>query len=325
MTSSTVAVVIPCYRVKRQILQVLSRIGEECDAIYVVDDACPEGTGSYVEENSDDARVRVLLNDTNQGVGGAMVTGYRAALADGATVIVKLDGDGQMDPAWIPRMVQPILDRQADYVKGNRFFDLESVRSMPTARLLGNGVLSFLSKVSTGYWNLFDPTNGFTAIHASVARQIPLHKLSRGYFFETDVLFRLNTLRALVWEVPVPAHYGAEQSSLVIRRVLFEFLWKHVVNTVKRLFYGYFLRNFSIASIEIVLGPVFLVFGTAVGISRWGESAASGVPATSGTVMLAALPILIGFQLLLSFLSYDVQNIPRDPVHPRIEPPGSAE
>ena len=313
-----IAVVIPCYRVRDQILDVLSGIGPECDDVYVVDDACPDGTGSHVEASCDARRDRVIRHDDNQGVGGATMTGYRQALTDGADVIVKLDGDGQMDPRLIPRLVRPLLDGTADYAKGNRFFDLDGLASMPAIRLIGSSLLSFASKMSSGYWNLFDPTNGFTALHAAVARQLPFAKISRRWFFESDMLFRLAILRAVVCELPMPAVYGEEQSSLKVWRVIVPFTWKHAVNTLKRLFYNYYLRNFNIASIEIVLAMVFLVFGTGFGITRWVQGTRVGVASTSGTVMLAALPVIVAVQLTLAFLSYDLQNVPKDPLHPRL-------
>src|SRR5262249_27880450 len=169
-----IAAVIPCFRVKRHILEVLAAVPPAVERIYVVDDACPEGTGDLVESAVLDPRVRVLRHVENQGVGAATLTGYRTALADGARVVVRLDADGQMDPALIPRLVAPILDGEADYAKGNRFFELEGLRAMPRLRLAGNSLLSFASKLSSGYWNVFDPTNGFTAIHAEVLRRVPL-------------------------------------------------------------------------------------------------------------------------------------------------------
>ncbi|MFP6627518.1 MAG: glycosyltransferase [Myxococcota bacterium] len=315
-----IAVVIPCYRVKSRILDVVSGIGPECQAIYVVDDGCPEGSGDHVEAECRDPRVHVLRHERNQGVGAATLTGYQAALDGGAAVIVKLDGDGQMDPTWIPRLVRPIQDGEADYVKGNRFFDLGDLGAMPRARVLGNSLLSFASKLSSGYWNVFDPTNGFTAIHAAVARRLPLAKLSKGYFFESDLLFRLGILRAVVCEVPMPAVYQDEPSSLVIRRVIFQFAGRHFVNTFKRIFYSYYLRNFNIASIEILAGLAFLAFGVWFGTSEWIDGIRANVPATSGTVMVAALPVIVGVQLILAFLSYDLQNVPREILHRRLEP-----
>ncbi len=313
-----IAAVIPCFRVKRHVQGVLAGIPPLVGAIYVVDDACPEKSGDLVEGTCGDPRVRVLRHERNQGVGGATITGYRAALADGARVVVRLDGDGQMDPAQIPFLVRPILEGEADYTKGNRFFELEGLASMPRLRLLGNSLLSFANKLSSGYWNVFDANNGFTAIHAEVLRRLPLGRLAPGWFFESDLLFRLGTLRAVVLDVPMPARYGDEQSSLVIRRVVRAFAWRHAVNTAKRIFYGYYLRDFNIASIEIALGIPLIGFGTWVGVMRWLEGSLRNVPATSGTVMLAALPVIIGMQLLLGFLNYDMQHVPRDVLHRRL-------
>lgn len=165
------------------------------------------------------------------------MTGYRAALKDGIDIIVKIDSDGQMDPALIIDFVGPIVDGEADYTKGNRFFELEKVKSMPRIRLIGNAILSFMCKLSSGYWNLFDPTNGFTAIHADVARRLPFNSISKRYFFESDILFRLNTLRAVVIDIPMEAEYGDEISNLKISRIVGEFLVKHSKNFIKRIFY----------------------------------------------------------------------------------------
>jgi dolichol-phosphate mannosyltransferase len=310
-----VAIVIPCYRVKNHILGVLSRIGPEVSRVFVIDDACPEGSGLLVQEQCSDPRVRVLRHAVNQGVGAAVMTGYSAALNEGAEVIVKVDGDGQMDPALIPHFIAPILKGQADYTKGNRFYDLTNIGQMPVIRLLGNAVLSFMAKLSTGYWNLFDTTNGFTAIHAKVAKRIAFDKVSQRYFFETDLLFRLNIIRAVVVDIPMNASYGTETSSLKIGRIAGEFLAKHLRNFSKRIFYNYFLRDMTAASLELVLGLIALAFGVVFGGIHWFRSIATDTPTPLGTIMLAALPTLLGLQLLLAFLTIDVANLPRRPIH----------
>lgn len=313
-----IAVVVPCYRVSERVLDVLRRLGPECRWIFVVDDACPEGSGRLVEASCGDPRVKVLFHAQNQGVGGATLTGYGAALAAGAEIVVKIDGDGQMDPAMIPSLVRAIQSGDADYTKGNRFFELAGLQSMPVMRLVGNACLSFLNKISTGYWQVFDPTNGFTAIHAQVLRRLPLGSLSRRWFFESDLLYQLGILRAVVQDVPMPAIYADERSSLREHAVLAEFAWKHLRNSVKRVFYSYFLRDFSMASVQLVLGLAMLSAGTWIGLDYWAESARSGRLASSGTVMLAALPFILGFQLLLAFLSFDMNNSPSSPIHRRL-------
>lgn len=317
-----IAVVIPSYKVKRHVLDVISAIGPEVQRIYVVDDACPDGSGGFVEQNGNDPRVRVLYHASNQGVGGAVMTGYRAAIDEGMDIIVKVDGDGQMDPALISEFVSPIIAGEADYAKGNRFFDLEAIRAMPSVRLFGNAVLSLMCKLSSGYWNLFDPTNGYTAIHADVARHLSFDKISRRYFFETDMLFRLNTLRAVVVDVPMEAKYGDEVSNLKISAIVGEFFAKHMRNFFKRIFYNYYLRDMSLASIELPLGIAFLGFGLVYGGFHWMSSAQAGVPTPAGTVMLSALPILAGIQLLLGFIGYDIASVPVRPVHRSARKPG---
>ena len=317
LDEARIAVVIPSFRVTRHVLGVIEQIPPQVWRIYVVDDACPEGSGQLVLRECRDPRVRVLFNQKNQGVGGAVMTGYQQAAADGADVIVKIDGDGQMDPSLIEAFVEPILLGEADYTKGNRFFDLEEIRAMPRVRIFGNAVLSLMAKLSTGYWDLFDPTNGYTAIHAELVRGLPLEKISRRYFFETDILFRLNIARAVVVDVPMHARYGDEVSNLKISRIIGDFLVKHAHNFCKRIFYNYYLRDMSLASIELPLGILLLLFGVFFGGYEWLQSARIGVPAPAGTVMLAGLPVLMGVQLVLAFLGQDIASVPRRVRHLR--------
>ena len=319
-----IAVVIPCYRVTRHVLDLIPRIGAEVELIVAVDDACPDGSGRLIEERCRDPRVRVVRHERNLGVGGAVMTGYRVALEAGATVLVKLDGDGQMDPAFIPQLVAPLRAGMADYAKGNRLYDPEGLRLMPRSRLLGNAALSFLAKLSSGYWTVMDPANGYTAISALALRHVPLGKVDQGYFFETDLLFRLNIARAVVVDVPMAARYGDETSNLHVIREVLPFLRGNLRNFLKRIVYAYFLRGFSVASLELVLSLPLLGFGVAYGVAQWMESAALGESASAGTVMLAALPVLIGSQLLLGFLNYDMQNEPRIPLVRLLGAGGSA-
>jgi len=317
---SKIAVVIPCYKVSRYLKMVLQGIGPEVSLIYCIDDACPENSAAKAkQELPNETRLRIITHSTNQGVGAAVMAGYKAAIEQGADIIVKLDGDGQMDPAFIPHLVAPIIDGKADYVKGNRFYHLRSVKSMPWPRVIGNAGVSFLSKISTGYWNIFDPTNGFTAIHSAIVRQLPLEKIHRRFFFESDILFQLNLLRAVVFEVPMDAVYADEKSNLNPWKAFGLFPILHIRNFFTRLVYNYFLRNFSIASLDFLLGCVLFLFGVIFGLTMWITNAYKGVVTTSGTVMISALPIILGFQLLLGFLSFDMSNIPDNPVHKHLK------
>jgi dolichol-phosphate mannosyltransferase len=313
-TIPVLAVVIPSYRVKSHILNVITSIGPEALLIYVVDDKCPENSGDYVEQNCSDPRVRIIRHEVNQGVGGAVMTGYRAAIKDGADIMVKMDGDGQMDPTLLMDFVNPILSGEADYTKGNRFYDLEEINAMPKIRILGNAMLSLMCKFSSGYWDLFDPTNGYTAIHRDLAAQLPYNKISNRYFFETDMLFRINTLRAVAIDIPMNAKYGDEVSGLKISKIIGEFFVKHLRNTLKRIFYNYYLRDLTIASIELPIGILLLFFGILFGLYSWSEADKLNTATSSGTVMISALPILVGIQLILAFISYDVANMPKRPL-----------
>lgn len=310
-----IAVVIPCYRVAAHVVDVIARIGPEVGWIIAVDDACPEHTGDVIERDCADPRVRVLRHAENQGVGGAVMTGYRVAAALPADAVVKLDGDGQMDPALIASLAGPLLCGNADYAKGNRFYRVGHTAGMPPVRLAGNAVLSFLTKLSSGYWQLFDPTNGFTAIHRRLLTELSYEQIAKRYFFESDLLYHLNLLRAVVVEMPMVATYEGEPSSLRPLHMIGPFLRGNVRNALKRVFYSYFLRGFSVASVELVLGIVLLVFGVVFGLDRWWLSAVDGALATAGTVMLAALPLILGTQFLLSWLGSDIASEPRYPVH----------
>ena len=312
-----IAVVIPAYRVRQQIVGVCQGIPDFVTKIYVVDDACPDSSGDLVETAVSDTRVSVLRHSINQGVGGAVMTGYLTALNEGADIIVKIDGDGQMDSQLISDFIEPIISGEADYTKGNRFYNLDAIKAMPSVRIFGNAILSLLTKLSAGYWNLFDPTNGFTAIHSEVCGRLPLNKISKRYFFETDMLFRLNTVRAVVIDIPMDAKYGEEISNLKISKIVGEFLFKHIRNLAKRVAYNYFLRDLSLASLELVVGLTMLIFGVFYGGFHWAHSASLGVPTAAGTVMVAAMPVLVGIQLILSFIGYDIASTPKRPVHRR--------
>lgn len=314
-----ISVAIPCYRVTQHILAVIAGIGPEVEKIYAVDDACPDGSGRFIEQHNSDQRVHVLYHAENLGVGGAVVTAYKAAIVDGMDIVVKIDGDGQMNPALLPHFVNPLLHGEADYTKGNRFFRPESINGMPPVRLFGNAVLSFMTKLSCGYWNIMDPTNGYTAARTCVLAELDLDKLEKRYFFETDMLFRLNTVRAVVKDIPMDSVYADEKSNLNVRNALPEFLRKHFSRLWRRYIYSYLVRDFNVGSIYSLTGLALLSFGVTFGLYGWVNAALHGIPATSGTVMIAALPLIIGIQCWIAFLHHDVSNVPTDPLSRMLE------
>ena len=306
-----VAVVIPCYKVKRQVVDLILNIGPEVDHILLVDDACPEHSGEFAASEITDPRLHVITHPENQGVGGAVISGIKSALEKDAEIIVKLDGDGQYDPALIPLLIGPIVEGTVDCTKGNRFFNLENLAEMPAGRVFGNAMLSFINKLVSGYWDIMDPTNGLIAIHANIVRQIPMEKLDKRYFFESDLLFRLGTVRAVVCDIPLQAFYRDETSSLSIVDVALSFPRKYLNRMFKRLFYNYFLRDFNIGSVSLVAAIILMTSGSVYGLIKWQASYETGIPATAGMVMISALQILAGLNFLISFFNYDMGSVPR--------------
>ncbi len=305
-----IAVVIPCYKVRRHIEAVLAGIPASVDHILVVDDCCPEGSGD-IAAGSADPRVEVLRHVVNRGVGGAVVTGYRRALDLGCDVVVKMDGDGQMDPAALPRLIEPLDSGRVDYAKGNRFRHYHELKAMPAVRLVGNSALSFLVKAASGQWAVMDPTNGYTAIHRRALDELDLDRLAERYFFESDMLIQLGIAGLPVEDVAMPARYGDETSSLAVSRVLREFPPLLLKGFLRRLLVRYLIGDFNIASLYLLVGLPLLLFGVGTGAVQWVESVASGVVRSAGTVMLAAMPTIIGFQLLLQAIAFDIQAAPR--------------
>jgi glycosyltransferase involved in cell wall biosynthesis len=310
-----IAAVIPCYRVEREIQSVLATVPSYIKHLIVVDDASPDSTADLVDASAkNDHRIILIRHLANRGVGGAMVTGYRKALEIGAQIVVKIDGDGQMDMNHLPALLNPLIDGRADYTKGNRFRDFKSLQKMPLLRRIGNMGLGFLAKAATGYWNMFDPTNGFNAIRTEALSQLPLDKVDSTYYFETSMLANLYLLGAVIKDVPMPARYQGEGSSLLIPRILFEFPPKLIATLIRRLVLKNFIYDFSMASIYLLISLPLLIFSLTFGITKWIHYAGLGIPAPTGTVMIPTLCMILGIQLLLSAIEIDLRSIPREPL-----------
>ncbi len=310
-----IAAVVPAYRVEREIEAVLCALPPYLKHVIVVDDASPDRTAELVAALAKrDTRIELLRHDRNQGVGGAMVSGFRRALEVGSQIVVKIDGDGQMDISRLPELLTPLILGKADYAKGNRFRDFAALRQMPWLRRIGNMGFSFLAKAATGYWHLFDPTNGFLAIRAEALAQLPLDKIDRTYFFETSMLANLYLLGAVVQDIPMPARYQGEVSSLLVHRVLIEFPPKILATFIRRAVLKNFIYDFSMISIYLLTGLPLLLFGLIFGTIKWIQYARLGIPAPTGTVILPTLCVLLGIQLLLSAIENDLRSEPRQPL-----------
>jgi glycosyltransferase involved in cell wall biosynthesis len=313
LRGARVGVVIPAYRVEPQIQKVLRGIPDWVERVFVVDDRSPDAVSARVEELGD-PRVTLIRHELNQGVGGAMRTGFRAALDAGMDVIVKMDGDDQMDPVYLPQLVQPLVDGQADFTKGNRYSSAPSLSQMPFVRVIGNAGLTFLVKLASGYWNIFDPANGYVAVRATQLRRIELARLPSRYFFESGLLIELGKLRAVIKDVPIAARYQDEHSSLSITNTLLTFPPQLVWGLGRRLFWRYFVHDFAALSVFVMLGVPLLCWGVVYGLLVWRDVLTSGVDATAGQVMLAAMPVLLGVQFLTQAVVLDIQSVPREPL-----------
>ena len=307
-----ISVIIPCYNVAKHIEKVITNMPQDVKYIIAVNDCSTDDTDCILtrllQENN---RLIYLKHDVNQGVGGAMLTGFQKALDLDSDITIKMDGDGQMDHANIHKLIKPIKAGLADFSKGNRFRDFKALKKMPVFRRLGNLGLSFLIKAASGYWNVFDPTNGFIAIHKDTLGAINFNKIHKRYFFESSLLIELYYSNAVVVEVPMKALYSDEKSNLSISKSLFEFPPKLFYAFIRRIILKYFLFDFNIASLYILFGlPVFL-FGAVYGITNYIKYASQNTPAPTGTVVIPTLLIILGFQLLLSAANYDVANYPK--------------
>ena len=308
-----VAVVIPAYRAARTIENVIAGVPSFVRHIVVVDDGSPDETADVVRR-ARDPRVELVAHETNQGVGGAVMTGYERAVALGAEIIAKMDADSQMDPDYLLQLITPIVLGEADYTKGNRFLHERELRAMPGRRRFGNSGLSFMTKLASGYWSVFDPTNGYTAIHASLVPLLATATVAKRFFFESSMLLNLSLLRAVVRDVYIPARYGAG-SHLSESRAAVQFPFQLFRGFLRRLRLQYFVRDFTAVSLYIVFGLVLTLFGTVWGLWHFLISAQSGVVATTGTVMIAVLPLIVGVQLLLQAVTLDIQSAPTMPLH----------
>ncbi len=311
-----ITAILPAYKSKSQIASVLKAIPNSVSRIIVVDDACPQQTGDYVFKHCADKRITVIYHKENQGVGGAMISGYTEALKTSENIFVKIDSDGQMNPNEIPRLTKPIALGKSDYCKGNRFYTIEDLGSMPPLRVFGNSILSFFSKASSGYWEIMDPTNGYTAIHRSLLERVPLNKLNKRFFFESDMLFRLNICRAKVTDIPMKSYYGDEISNLSIRRAIPTFLKNHASRFFKRIFYTYFLRDFNAGSFLLISSLLTTLSGLIYGFINWYNHASQMQSTPTGTIVITAIIILTGVNLFISFINYDITQKPSEAIHP---------
>ncbi|WAC01962.1 glycosyltransferase family 2 protein [Lacinutrix neustonica] len=306
---NNIAVVIPYYNASKHIVAVLNKLPDLVTKVYIIDDCSTQLFPELALQAF--KNVEYIKSDLNLGVGGATKLGFKKAITEGMTIVVKVDADDQMDTSYIKDLVTPLIENKAGYAKGNRFRDFKALRQMPFVRKMGNLGLSFLTKAATGYWNNFDPTNGFFAIKVDLLKQLDFKSISNRYYFETSLIAQLYFQDAIIKDVSMPAIYGDETSSMTVWKMPFIFLPKLINTFIKRIVKSYFLYDFNISSIYILIGTPLFTFGVFYGVYNWWYYSSQSIFAPTGTIMLVTLTIIIGFQLLLQAVHYDITKAPK--------------
>ncbi len=307
-----IAVVIPYYNASKHIVNVVNKLPDFIDAIYIVDDKSPEQLPTTELEKVENYKKTIIINsERNEGVGGATKRGFLKAIDDKMEFVVKVDADDQMDISNIPDLLKPLILNEADYAKGNRFRDFKSLRKMPVMRKFGNLFLSFLTKIATGYWDMFDPTNGFFAVKTCFLDNADFSNISNRYFFESSLIAEMYFQDTRIKDVPMPAVYGDEESSMTVWKMPFVFFPRLLKTFIKRIVKTYFIYDFNMSSVYIILGLPLFLFGAIFGIYKWWYYTSIDASAPTGTIMLITLSIILGFQLLLQAIHYDITRTPK--------------
>lgn len=311
MYNQNIIIVIPCFRVKDKILKVLDKVPNWINKVICVDDCCPENSGKFINDNITDNKVLTLFNKKNLGVGGATIVGFLKAKELGADIIIKVDGDNQMNLDLLNNFINPIVKNEADFTKGNRFTRFTDYLEMPFFRKIGNILLSFVNRFSSGYWNIFDTTNGYLCFNAKLVDLLPLSKISKNFFFESDLLNWLYILRAKVKDIPIKSIYDNEKSNINLFSVVLKFPILYIRNFFRRFFYEYCLRNPDLNFLSFLLGLILMVTGTLYSLTVW-KTGINETPSTSGTVAISLLFILTGVNFISYFFVSDLKNYPKE-------------
>ena len=303
-----IAVIVPAYNEEILIGKVLRTVPTFVDRIIVVDDASSDGTGEVVKAHrKEDSRIIYLRLPKNEGVGGAIVTGYKWARDNEISISVVMAGDAQMDPKDLPRLLDPLVNGEVDYSKGNRLFTGKAWRVIPKTRYLGNAVLSFLTKVASGYWHVADSQSGYGAVSLEVLKTIDLDNIYKRYGMPNDLLVKLNVYHFRVRDVPVNPIYGiGERSGLKIYKVIFTipflllklFLWRLKEKYIIRDFHPlvlFYLMGFILTPVGVIFGGYLLVYRLLIG------------PVTATSALFGAFFAISGLQSLFFAMWFDME------------------
>jgi len=302
-----IGVVIPAYNEEKLIRITVDGIPPYVSRIFVINDASTDST-AQVLESIKDPRLHVITHEINQGVGAAILHGYKRALKENMDLIVVMGGDNQMNPDQLPKLLMPIIQGKADYTKGNRLLSKEFRGGMSKWRLFGNSVLTMINKISSGYWHIMDPQNGYTAISRKALSGIDIDTLFTYYGYCNDMLVKLNTFGFRTMDVTMPARYGQEKSSIKYSKFMFrvsgmlfrKFLW--------RLKMKYMILSFHPLVFFYTLGMVLVPIGLLFGAYIFASKLFLGWPVSPNSPLLDALLLITGIQFTLFAMLFDMQE-----------------
>ena len=307
--NSTIAVVVPCYNEEALIAQVIETMPDFVDRIYIVDDNSSDSTAIIVKKHlsHSPSRIKLIRHDHNQGVGGAIASGYKAALNDEMTVTAVMAGDAQMDPSELIDIIAPVAKGECDYTKGNRLFSGDAWNIIPRVRYLGNSILSLLTKIASGYWHIADSQSGYTAISLKALRTIDWDTMYKQYGQPNDLLVRLNIHNFKVKDVPITPVYGiGEKSGIKPLRMIPKLWWLLFKLFWYRMFHKYVIRDFHPLLFFYSAASVLLPAGTLLGLYLFTKRILVG-PVAETSALFAAFLLLMGMQFLFFGMWLDME------------------
>ncbi len=303
-----IAVVVPAYKEELLIGETLDSIPAFIEKIYAVEDCSPDRTLEIIQEYAKkDPRIVPIHHEVNKGVGAAIVTGYKRALAEGMDIAAVMAGDNQMDPAFLPHLLDPIIDGKCDYTMGNRLISPEYRKGMSKWRFFGNSVLTLLTKMSSGYWQMMDPQNGYTAISGRALERISLDSIYPRYGYCNDLLVKLNVWGFRVINVPHPARYGRETSGIRYSTYIFKVSWLLFRDFLWRMKMKYIVLSFHPLVFYYGLGVTFTILGLLGGLYSLHYKFIQGFPIFVPAVVSLVL-FGLGAQLWLFAMLFDMQQ-----------------
>jgi glycosyltransferase involved in cell wall biosynthesis len=307
LEGKTVGVVVPAYEEEALVGTTIRGMPAFVDRIFVVDDASRDGTAAAARAVGD-PRVEVLTHERNAGVGAAIVTGYHRVVEAGVDIACVMAADNQMDADDLEKIALPVVRGEVDYAKANRLISGEAWQVIPRSRYLGNAVLSFLTKIASGYWHVADSQSGYTAANREILEQLDLDRIYPGYGFPNDMLVHLNVWNARVRDIPSrPVYNVGEKSGIRIRKVIPRISWLLIKGFFWRMKEKYIIRDFHPLVFFYALGFLMTLLGLGLGIAEV-VLRIMGNDVSVGTVVLVSLLLIFGSQFTLFAMWFDMES-----------------